>query len=220
MQSNQWLIFLAIPAIFVVAIGLNALYVHHRRKKIAQVADEMGFSFEKSCPSPDEFGCGHLDLFQKGRSRRGRNLIQGMLEDVQVALFDYRYTTGHGKHKHTYHQTVAAFVLPTAVFPGFTLCRESFFHKIGQLVGFQDIDLPDHPDFSKRYLLRGKDEQAVRGFFGDKAVQFFEQFNEKWNVEAEGRCLVVYRPSKLVSPSRLADFLHRSWEMFLAFPTT
>jgi hypothetical protein len=49
--------------------------------------------------------------------------------------------------------------------PEFELRSENMFHKIGKAFGCQDINFESHPEFSKRYLLRGADEEAVRTFF-------------------------------------------------------
>ena len=215
-----WFVILLTIGLIVIAI-MTYHYVREitRRKKLEETAQGLGFSFSKTCSSPTEMGCGHLNLFQKGRRQRSQNGLIGQLEDVRVALFDYRYTTGHGKQQRTHRQTVATFQVPTPVFPDFQLRREHFFHKIGQLFGYQDISFEEYPGFSKRYLLRGSDEQAIRAFFTPSAIEFFEQLDQKWIIEGHGQWLIVYQPSKRVKPAKLSEFLEATWQLFLAFPT-
>ena len=214
----EWLIPVGISVV-VLAIALHFYYEKKRREKMAQIADGLGFTFAPKPPDPDEIGLGHLDLFQHGRAQRGKNMITGKLEDIGVALFDYQYTTGSGKNQTTHHQTVAAFKLPVPAFPAFQLRREHLFHKVGQMFGYKDINFPDYPQFSKRYLLRSNSEQATREFFTEEVIQFFEQLNEKWSIEAAGQSLVVYQPSKRVKPGDLTMFFEKTWELFLTFPT-
>ena len=82
-----------------------------------------------------------------------------------------------------------------------------------------DIDFDDYPQFSKRYLLRGPDEQAIRQSFTGDVIHFFEQLDEKWNIEAAGDRLIVYQRGKRLKPDRYPDFLKQTWEVLLTFPT-
>ena len=41
-------------------------------------------------------------LFSKGRSRKIKNLMEGEANKVELAIFDYQYTTGGGENSHTY----------------------------------------------------------------------------------------------------------------------
>lgn len=214
----EWLI----PAGLLLVAGVIALHFYYekkRREKMAQIAQDLGFTFAKKCPGPDEIGLGHLDLFQLGRGQRGQNMISGKLEDVGVAIFDYQYTTGHGKSQTTHRQTVATFKLPVPAFPAFQLRREHMFHKVGKMFGYQDINFPDYPQFSKQCLLRSNSEEATRQFFTEEVIGFFEQLNEKWSIEAAGQTLAVYQPSKRVKPAQLTAFFEKSSELFLTFPT-
>jgi len=214
----EWLIPAGILAV-VAVIGLNFCFEKKRREKMVRIAADLGFSFAKKGPAPDEIGLGHLDLFQRGRAPRSKNMITGKFEDVAVAMFDFQYTTGHGKSQTTHRQTMAAFKLPVPTFPAFQLRREHLFHKFGQMFGYKDINFPDYPQFSKRYLLRSDSEQATRQFFTEEVIRFFEQLDEKWSIEAAGQSLVVYQPSKRVKPDQLTTFFEKSWELFLTFPT-
>jgi hypothetical protein len=147
----------------------------------------------------------HLRLFDRGHGRKASDLISDSA-GTEFWLFEYRYVTGSGKNRHTHRMTVAAFPKLSAELPAFELCREHIFHKIGQAFGFQDIDFPEHPSFSKRYLLRGLDERAVRALFDEGLMESFNKVS-KINVEAAGTCMVVYRPGVRVKPRDLLAFL-------------
>ncbi|MEC9473853.1 MAG: hypothetical protein VX584_04130, partial [Actinomycetota bacterium] len=59
--------------------------------------------------------------------------------------------------------------------PTFVIRPENLFHKIGSTFGYQDIDFDAHPTFSKRYLLRGPDEEAIRNTFTDEFLSSYER---------------------------------------------
>ena len=121
-MQYEWLIFIGIGAAVVIAFGVNAYYRRQRRQQLESVAQEWGFTYDPDgAVTANDGSLTQLDLFQKGRGGKFRNCLEGMLEDVAVAILDYRYTTGSGKNRRTTHQTVAAFHVPTATLPAFTL---------------------------------------------------------------------------------------------------
>ena len=87
------------------------------------------------------------------------------------------------------------------------------------MFGAKDIDFDNFPEFSKRYLLRGPDEQRIRDFFTNDTLRFFEQLKQKWSIEANGDRIVIYHRAKRSKPAHYNDFLKQTWEAFLAFPT-
>jgi hypothetical protein len=91
-------------------------------------------------------------------------------------------------------------------FPQFALRPESVFHKLGQVFGYQDIDFATHEEFSKRYLLRGEDENAVRSTFNGETLSFYET-DRTLSTEARGRQLIHYRAGKRVNPENVQDFI-------------
>lgn len=49
----------------------------------------------------------------------------------------------------------------------------SYGDKIGAAIGFQDIDFDNHPEFSRSFVLKGENEQAIRHFFDTKMLELF-----------------------------------------------
>lgn len=88
---------LAIVCLIGGGLTFSIIYEKKRKQKLKEVAEEMGLSF-----SPD--GDPHLltrfsdfKLFNVGRNRQMKNLIQGDSGEVKIAIFEYKYTTGSGK---------------------------------------------------------------------------------------------------------------------------
>jgi hypothetical protein len=196
-------------------IGLIAYVgmVQERKRADAmqQVATVMGFSYAK-----DDAGAGlppraaTLPLFDRGHSRKAKNLLGGTLADHPVTVLDYTYVTGSGKNRSIHRQTVALFSEAAGGLPDFEMVPENVFHKIGAVFGYQDIDFPEDEEFSKRYLLRGLDEPAIRGTFSSAARMLLLQ-SPGWSVQTRDGAVALFHAGRLWKPeelpARLADAL-------------
>jgi hypothetical protein len=213
-----------IPIVVVLVFGalVVAIVVAGRRatrkrtEHLAAAAATMKFTFS---PEDDPGLRGRLEgfhLFSQGRSRKLRNVLRGRAGDVDVLIFDYRYTTGSGKNSHTWKQTVMLFESAGIHFPDFALRPEHLFHKLGQVFGYQDIDFDSRPQFSKRYLLKGSDEQRLRTIFTDDVLAFYEA-QDRVSSEAAGGHFLYYRAGKRVAPDKVPDFIKQGVRAFALF---
>ena len=73
--------------------------------------------------------------------------MKGSKNGFSLQVFDYKYTVGGGRSSHTYNQTVAYIKDMKVSLPFFTLGPENFFHKVGSVFGYKDIDFSSHPLF-------------------------------------------------------------------------
>jgi hypothetical protein len=188
---EYWILPLGLFALIGLAVAAAALSARKRREALATLAQKEGWHF---VPDGREYAAAlaHFPLFGKGHRRRAANVLHGGEAENEFWLFDYRYTVGHGKNSHTYHQTVVAFPHLPANLPLFELRPENLFHKLGAMFGYQDIDLPEHSSFSSRFLLRGKDASAIRGLFDPDLVRALESEKPRC-IEGGGSALIVYR---------------------------
>lgn len=197
-----------------IGTGIGMIFVLGRRlekkraEALAQVAGELRLVFT---PEGDETLMsehGAFHLFSHGHSKKIKNLMRGTARDLNIAIFDYQYTVGGGKHRQTWSQTVISLQLQGRMLPAFSMRPEQVWHKVGSMMGYQDIDFESNPDFSKKYLLRGRDEAAVRSIFTNRVLMFFES-EPGLCVEAEGRALIVYRHSVKVKPEDFRAFMDK-----------
>ncbi len=205
-----------ILALVGIAIYWNYVMEKKRREALQKTADELGFEFY---PQGDVTLLGRLGrfyLFQQGHSKRLYNLLRGEANDLEVLVFDYTYVTGSGKSSHTWSQTVVCFQLADDVLPHFEMRPESVWHRIGQLFGYQDINFESHPVFSKKYLLRGSDEEAVRELFTDEVLSWFED-TEGMSVEGRGDRLLFYRQAKRADPELIRRLLEEGFKVLNLF---
>lgn len=164
--------YLVAGAVGILVVFLLIYLPWKRRKDLEQLASSMGLQF--SAEGPDFAGTG-LELFNTGRSRSAANSIQVRSGDFTINFFDYSYVTGSGKHRSTHNFTLALIDCPRVQIPDFELKPETFMYKLGELIGFKDIDLPAFPLFSEKYRLTSPDEAAARLYFTPRRAAWFER---------------------------------------------
>jgi hypothetical protein len=108
--------------------------------------------------------------------------------DEQLALCDYQYTVGSGKHQHTHHHTLCVVRSPRAPLPHFFARRQmAFFDFLGKVFGGQDINFDEDPEFSKAYVLQTAGaEPELRRLFDEPVRSAFTRLAPK-GVQVEGR---------------------------------
>ncbi len=186
-----------------------------RREALAALAEQLGYTY-----TPDGIDLGPLQglhLFAQGRSREGCNVLRGQEAEIGVTIFDYAYVIGSGKNRRTSRQTVVWLRWPAWRLPQFALRPENVLHKIGGLFGFQDIDLPQAPEFSRLFLLRGPVEAAVRQVFNPMVVDFFQR-RAGLSAEGCGADLVLYRADRRLRVEELRGMVNEALDLAQRWP--
>lgn len=187
-----------------------------RREQLQATANRMGFAFSAG-PDPGLLGrVSGFALCSKGLGRTAHNVMHRRIHDIDVTLFDYRYTTSSGRHHHTYNQTVALFETDRLRVPRFTLCPQHFFHRIANALGSQDINFEAHPVFSESYRLQGSDEESIRLLFDEEVLLYYTRHSDL-HTEGDGRRLIVYRARSRVDPQQMDAFLEQGLDVLDAF---
>jgi hypothetical protein len=222
-------IIVIVGGIVIVAVIAERRAEKKRTEQLSQLAAEMAFSFEPSGDALLAVGLGRLPLFNRGHSRKTKNVLRKLVRGTEVIVLDHQYTIGHGKSRQTHKQTVVVFhPSDRADLPDFEMRPKSLFHRIGALFGYQDINFESHPKFSKSYLLRGNDESAIRAAFTPAVLEFFEQHPDKWSVEAHSAWIVIVRGNaqrsfrissgpRRVDPTAIAQLLADATKVYLLF---
>lgn len=138
------------------------------------------------------------------------NVMKGEMNRIHWTVFDYSYTISTGKSSATYTQTVAFAEMKDTTLPRFTLGPESFFHRIGNLFGYKDIDFENHPSFSKKYHLKGPDEQSIRHTFTPETLSYFESRTKPVNLEGDSSRMIIYNSGKIIKPEEIHHFIDGS----------
>jgi len=197
-----------------------------RRKEMSAWATEHDFQIHEDTPrSLPLIEDQEMGLFRNGGSPTYRTVMSRTLDGREEYIFDFTYVISSGKSSQTVWRTVCAFRIKNITLPSFSMSPENFFHKIGSKLGYQDIDFKDSPKFSSNYLLRGKDESAIRESFGLSVMDYFGA-NKDWYMDGSGEWLFLYRQAGWMSGrfgvDKLIDYhkeTRRIFEYFLeGFP--
>ena len=156
-------------------------------------------------------------LFNIGRARELKNVIIADTAEAVISIFDYKYTTGHGKSQRNRRQTVVAVRSPELRIPIFHLRPEGMLDTLGDLLRRQDIDFVDHPEFSKLFVLKSESEDETRDFFDSPLLDFFAS-HRHIAFEASSGVFLYYRRWKRVAPTHedLRNFLGEGLAAFRA----
>lgn len=188
-HSNPVFIFVAIAAVF---LSLVFYFKWKRRKDLEELASSMGLAFTPEGPNQVFLEGTGIELFRLGHSRKAYNLVQTQSRCGTISVFDYSFVTGGGKNKHTANFTLALIACSGCSIPVFDLKPESFIYKLGEAIGFKDIDLPAFPLFSDKYRLTAPEETAVHLFFTPQRAAWFER-NLGLRVQGAPGHLVIFK---------------------------
>lgn len=125
--------------------------------------------------------------------------------DKTISVFDIEFSEGEFIAKEVIHSTMLLINLKENI-PEFTLDREGFLQKMYAFAGFKDIPFEDHTDFSKRFYVLGDNEGAIREFFNNDLIHFFES-NPYYHVESNGKAILIFSKERLASIKELKALL-------------
>jgi hypothetical protein len=218
------------PALFpigfvalVITIVIIAVYVNYKMEKkrtedLRVLANSLSFDFFPEGDDSAINALGAFQLFQIGRAKKIKNLMQGNAMGLTISLFDYTYVTGSGKQQQTVTQSVFVARRAGMDLPMFNLRPKSFWDRVGHFFGAKDIDFETHSAFTRLYLVKGNDEPEIRAVFSDAALDFFAT-HPNLHVEGNAERLMYYRGER-VKPEKLKDFMVEGFEALKLFPST
>lgn len=201
-----WLLGIAAVLLVVFIVVVSRRRERERTEALRREAETAGLRFEPKAEVGAVTSLGDVQLFSRGHSKRVKNLMTGELDEQRVAVFDYQYTTGSGKNQHTSAQTVILLPAAKPSLPDLQMAPENPLYKIAEVFGYQDIDIDSSPEFSRRYILRGRDEAAIRAALYPGATSYFGE-HEGWTVEVKSGTVAIYRANHRAKAEDLRTFI-------------
>lgn len=195
--------------IFLLAVLVGTLmYLGEQRRSAAfrAMAKRYGLKYHKKSrgiPKQFEF----LDKLCQGHSRYAFNILDGIYQGRQVLLFDYHYATGSGK-SHADHYFSFFMLRLDRSFPELIVTPENLFSKMGQWLGFSDINF-ESVEFSKKFNVRSKDRKFAYDICHPRMMEYLLKRPEiSFEIEKDWLAMGAekrLKPEEL--PQRLDDLL-------------
>ena len=171
-----------------------------RQLRLQTLANERDFLFNNQV----EWDTSYLKKFHFFEIRpieRKSNTLKGRFEEINMSweISDVTFNEGDAFSAETFNTTLMVLKINKPI-PVFAMEKEGLFEKIFDRVmaftGFKDIDFEMYPDFSKRFLITGKDEAEIRSFFTDELIRFFEN-RQIYHIESNGEAIMLFDKIKL-----------------------
>ncbi len=207
----------AIIGLFVIIAVYSWQKEKERTNQLQLAAAQLGWSFAASAPLNMIAGLERFALFNQGHAREIKNFMYGQASGVKTAVFDYVYVTGAGKNRQTHYQSVVYLEPSYLSLPYFSLRPEGLLYKIFTAFGYQDIDFGQRPEFSRQYILRGPDEQAIRQTFNDGLLSLYETYPGTCT-DGGGNQLFVYRGGYRFQPQEIQSYVGLGLTVLNLFP--
>ncbi|MDQ7779076.1 MAG: hypothetical protein RDV41_05140 [Planctomycetota bacterium] len=188
-------IFVAFFGLVIFGIVMSIRAERKRTEALSALAGSLGFEFNAEGFAQGAATFGHLEFFNRGHSRRSKNMLSVNKDGNMVRLFDYRYTTGSGKNQSTHVSSVCTVEIQREL-PGITARPEHFFDKIAAAIGWDDIDFEESPEFSKKFCVKSADKEFARKFFNKPMMDLLLRTGNVY-LEAGGKALLIHFGKKL-----------------------
>lgn len=219
MNDGGWTIPIAVASGIVGILGLIIGVSFHldkkRREQWLEVATALGFESLSAYPGELDGIVGSSRLMTTARQRTWTNIFRRQVDSLGVIFCDYRYTVGSGKNSTTWQQTVILFCSPSINAPRFEIKPEGWLNKVGELIGFQDIDFVESPEFSKKYVLTGSDEAAIRDFLRPEILQLLVGFRNLC-LEVRPGSMMFWFDRKRISPAEFRVVFEQAFSVYTA----
>jgi hypothetical protein len=189
----QFLFFAGILAVVIAALILNARMERKRREELEQLARSLGLDFYPD--EDDDFPEQRAHRwFKQGHSRSAKNRIEGMLDvggqRMNVKLGDFKWVTGAGKHRQVHRHGYLLIIPAWRSLPALEIRPENFFDKVGDALGFDDIDF-ESAEFSRKFMVKSNDKKFAYAVIHPRMMEFLLAMDGHRIQIDEGECLFL-----------------------------
>jgi hypothetical protein len=186
--------------IAVIAAGcyLAWLYEQKRRDAFRALAQKLGLKYRDRDGTMDE-QYGFLNRLCAGKQRYAFNILEGEYKGHSVLLFDYHYVTESRDSKgnrQTQTHYISFFILNHwFAFPELRIYPEGIFSKLGQMIGFDDIDF-ESIAFSNKYVVKSEDKKFAYDICHARMMEYLLRHDVSV-LEIQAQCLATWEETRL-----------------------
>ncbi len=140
-----------------------------------------------------------------------RNMAFKKTELGQLSFTDVDYHEGELIAKKQYHASVAIIKLATPL-PQFVMDKENLLHRVSVRMGFGSQSLPEYPEFSNHFQIKGKNKKKLKAFFSPQLIAFFEE-HKPYHIESYADQLLIFEKERLTTTSEFKQLVRFANEL-------
>jgi len=218
-QGFPILIFIAGAALVAVFAYLGHMAEKKRREALRLLAARLGLSYDHRRNRGMASRYRFLNEMNKGDSRFAFNILSGAYSNFPVTVFDFHYAThstdSKGRRKTHHHYLNYVILEQEKSFPELRIYPEGLFSKLGQMLGFDDIDF-ESVEFSKAFAVRSKDKKFAYAICHTGMMEHFLR-NRDLKFEIEGSTVALIYQGR-IRPEEVERKLNELVEIRNLFP--
>lgn len=192
---------IAIAAVVVLVLVLAIIsYVREakRRQALIELGARLNLNYQaKSYELARELS--YIQWLNQGDDRYAFNIFSGLYKNREVMVFDYHYRTQNtdskGKRTYTHHYFSVLLLRQELAFPELRIYPENILGRIGQALGFDDIDF-ESVEFSRAFTVRSDDKKFAYDICHTRMMAYLLE-HKGLHIEFENRTIALYFQDKL-----------------------
>lgn len=206
-------IFAVVIVVVIVLVITSNRAAKKRRDAMCAALDHRGLLVAPGDDPGMRGSLSHLPEFKRGR--QSLRWHAAAKDGSGLIVMEHEAVVGSGKHRQTIVHTVAALPCPPD-WPNLTLGPESFFSKLGEMLGFKDLKLDDAA-FNARWRIKCSSEEFAIVALSPAAQAWLlaAPKQEAWCIGSGWVCCVWDGHHE---PAAVADLIARPAELLKQMP--
>ena len=178
MGSWEWIVFAGGLSVSFVIAGIVILRAI-ARQTLANTNDrlealnKLNFRFTTKIDAEKSEQLDSVLSIQKLQSHSKKSLASGVYRDHPVQILNLESIIFTGNAAITVRQSVGMIPLNRSV-PEMIITPKNVLHGLGELFGSKSVSFPTHPDFSRKYTVKGTKPELIEDFMTPQVLEFFE----------------------------------------------
>jgi hypothetical protein len=187
-----------------------------RNNAMRTIASELNLKFTDLNDTGMHAQLSEFKLFDFGSSPKISNIMTESMLNSENYVFDYEYVVSTGKSSKIYKQTVFFINSKELSLPQFYQKPENILTKFLALLGFDDIDFINFPEYSDKYNLKGEYEDVIRYYFSKDVLELLTLQKDLY-MEGMNYYLILYQIDKICSPTQIKSFRNLGLMLYKLF---
>ena len=213
MSSWEWIVFAGSLSLSFVIAGIVILKAIARQNQAKtndrlEVLHKLNFQFTTKIDAEKSEQLDSVLSIQKLQSHSKKSLASGVYRDHPVQILNLESLIFTGNAVITVRQSVGIIPLNRSV-PEMIITPKNVLHGLGKLFGSKSLSFSTHPDFSRKYTVKGPKPELIEDFMTPQVLEFFEARPGIFWAVSKNTLLYFNSAKELFSVADIERFLKR-----------